>query len=60
MKFVKIGETYYNDVVLGSVFEKEYEEGTKYFVEILGGQRMEITEEEYNEIKSLDNDADNA
>lgn len=59
MKFVKIGDTYYNSVVLGSVFEKEDEEGTKYFAEVLGGQKIELTEEEYNEIKAINSDSDN-
>ena len=56
MGFVLLGGVYYNRLALGKTYIKTYideetqAETVKYFVETLGGQEIEITEEEYNSL----------
>ena len=51
MKFVKIGNVYYNTALIGWVMSKEDEQNIiHYFVQFIGGSSQEITEEEFNNI----------
>ena len=52
MKFVKIGNTYYNTALIGWVTSKEIEGETKYFAQFIGGREQEITQTEYENIIS--------
>lgn len=53
MKFVKIGNTYYNTATIAWVSSEVIEGETKYFVQFLGGNCQEITEEEYYDILGI-------
>ena len=54
MSFVQIGEEYYNNLAIGKLYTKEEidpstgTETTKYFMETIGGQQTELTQQEYN------------
>lgn len=56
MNFIKIGEEYYNELVISKVFTKAEinsstgEEETHYFASMLGGVVVELTQEEYNDL----------
>jgi hypothetical protein len=54
MAFIQLGNDYYNEYTLGKAFtiidNSGEEEITKYFVQTLGGQDIEITQEEYNDL----------
>lgn len=56
MAFIQIGNEYYNEVALGKLFtttkmdEETQQEITLYYVQYLGGQDVELTQEEYNKI----------
>lgn len=54
MAFIQLGNDYYNEFALAKAFTIEVSDGeleeTKYFVQTLGGQDIEITQEEYNDL----------
>ena len=50
MKFVKIGDKYYNTALIGWAMAKEFDGGTRYYIQFIGGAQQEITEEEFNSI----------
>ena len=52
MKFVRIGDIYYNTALIGYVTFKIDQGVTKYYVQFIGGRQQEITEEEFNAIIS--------
>lgn len=54
MAYIKIGENYYNELALAKLYTvsttSDGTETTQYFVQTLGGQTIELTQEEYNSI----------
>lgn len=52
MKFVKIGNKYYNTALIGWTVAVDVEGTMKYFVQFVGGRQQEITYEEYMEIRN--------
>ena len=56
MSFIQIGEEYYNNLSIGKLYiktvvdEETEAETAKYFMETTGGQEVELTAEEFNEL----------
>ena len=54
MAFIQIQNKYYNDSLIGKLYtidvEQDGEMETKYFLQYIGGQNVEITQEEYNSL----------
>ena len=54
MAFIQIQNKYYNDALIGKLYTIDIEQGgeevTKHFLQYLGGQDIEITQEEYNSL----------
>ena len=52
MKFVLLGDSYYNTALIGSATAVEVDGETHYFVQFIGGDKKEITEAEFNSVIS--------
>ena len=56
MAFIQIGSKYYNEISIGKVYttvkmdEETQQEIMLYHAEYLGGQDIDLTEEEYNNL----------